>query len=610
MFCICRQPYDARRFMIGCDMCNDWFHARCVNITVAEAERIKNFVCPPCRAKQNKGGRKTARKTMPHFQDRRHGSGSRKYGGRRGRHSNFEVNFDTSESESAEERKEPSSDEDADPTAALENKTPTVDVHSYSITKEDLGANVDWATDEQGSRDLLVHLRKRELAIQQDLIAVLTRKQVMAAGMGFAERESSRRRTENELKEKSRDPNDDNVEFHRRKMSGMYEAFETEEELRETEDFNIQCRVSGAYIPVDLFGIHTLECSRESALTRFKANQQSMRMKPIICGCPLLNAESETLLQEPPKPAPLKQEAKGEPVDRTPAEGEEKAPKDEANNMETEQQGVVEGAVAPMQVDAVVSDANAGEKQLEQPASTPSPEAERTTGADGAEGAADSANGDSRDMASAAQDGKDAGAIPNEIRPPPAEGPNPGAADAADAASAGAGLTAPAAVPQLQRPRRSRRGIKRALEDKPPERTAKRTRQQIKRAEVQESFRKMVGYTLHPANTRGALDASYSGYCTKTTSECKEHAGWAALWRVECAQLELFYQRRLQLIRDEIIAVRQADQQRRNEIERAKQKAEREAKQKERDAALAAERNGGNAFGGQMEPRRVQGMGY
>lgn len=49
LFCICRQPYDPRRFMIGCDKCYGWFHARCVNVTTTEASRIKQFVCPPCR---------------------------------------------------------------------------------------------------------------------------------------------------------------------------------------------------------------------------------------------------------------------------------------------------------------------------------------------------------------------------------------------------------------------------------------------------------------------------------------------------------------------------------------------------------------------------------
>ena len=48
LFCICRQPYDSRRFMIGCDDCDGWFHAKCVNLSKAEAEDSKQWRCPDC----------------------------------------------------------------------------------------------------------------------------------------------------------------------------------------------------------------------------------------------------------------------------------------------------------------------------------------------------------------------------------------------------------------------------------------------------------------------------------------------------------------------------------------------------------------------------------
>ena len=48
LFCICRQPYDSRRFMIGCDDCDGWFHAKCVNLSRAEAEATKQWKCPDC----------------------------------------------------------------------------------------------------------------------------------------------------------------------------------------------------------------------------------------------------------------------------------------------------------------------------------------------------------------------------------------------------------------------------------------------------------------------------------------------------------------------------------------------------------------------------------
>ena len=34
LWCICRQPHN-NRFMICCDMCQDWFHGKCVHITKA-----------------------------------------------------------------------------------------------------------------------------------------------------------------------------------------------------------------------------------------------------------------------------------------------------------------------------------------------------------------------------------------------------------------------------------------------------------------------------------------------------------------------------------------------------------------------------------------------
>ncbi|KAL2283987.1 hypothetical protein FJTKL_09221 [Diaporthe vaccinii] len=51
-YCICRGP-DDHRWMISCDMCNDWFHGECVNIdkTIGEA-LIQRYVCPGCTDRQ------------------------------------------------------------------------------------------------------------------------------------------------------------------------------------------------------------------------------------------------------------------------------------------------------------------------------------------------------------------------------------------------------------------------------------------------------------------------------------------------------------------------------------------------------------------------------
>ncbi|OHW94260.1 PHD-finger domain-containing protein [Colletotrichum incanum] len=47
-YCICRGP-DDHRFMISCDVCEDWFHGECINIAKDVGENlIERFVCPNC----------------------------------------------------------------------------------------------------------------------------------------------------------------------------------------------------------------------------------------------------------------------------------------------------------------------------------------------------------------------------------------------------------------------------------------------------------------------------------------------------------------------------------------------------------------------------------
>ncbi|XP_023316748.1 death-inducer obliterator 1 isoform X3 [Trichogramma pretiosum] len=63
LWCICRQPHN-NRFMICCDICEEWFHGKCVHVTTAmdlsslstgeemEKKGIE-WVCPNCKAKKN-----------------------------------------------------------------------------------------------------------------------------------------------------------------------------------------------------------------------------------------------------------------------------------------------------------------------------------------------------------------------------------------------------------------------------------------------------------------------------------------------------------------------------------------------------------------------------
>lgn len=47
-YCLCRGP-DDHRWMIGCDVCEDWFHGECVGVDKAIGEAlIVRYVCPRC----------------------------------------------------------------------------------------------------------------------------------------------------------------------------------------------------------------------------------------------------------------------------------------------------------------------------------------------------------------------------------------------------------------------------------------------------------------------------------------------------------------------------------------------------------------------------------
>jgi len=56
LYCVCRKPYDASRFMVGCDQCSNWFHVDCVGLTETQAKKAAQYLCPNCdklRAKNN-----------------------------------------------------------------------------------------------------------------------------------------------------------------------------------------------------------------------------------------------------------------------------------------------------------------------------------------------------------------------------------------------------------------------------------------------------------------------------------------------------------------------------------------------------------------------------
>ncbi|KAH7548379.1 hypothetical protein JRO89_XS14G0111100 [Xanthoceras sorbifolium] len=50
----CGDNYNADEFWIGCDICEQWYHGKCVKITPAKAESIKQYKCPSCSLKKGR----------------------------------------------------------------------------------------------------------------------------------------------------------------------------------------------------------------------------------------------------------------------------------------------------------------------------------------------------------------------------------------------------------------------------------------------------------------------------------------------------------------------------------------------------------------------------
>jgi len=56
-YCICnRTEAEAPdTMMIDCDICKNWFHGECVNLTPEEMEELEFYACPKCTGKSGKG---------------------------------------------------------------------------------------------------------------------------------------------------------------------------------------------------------------------------------------------------------------------------------------------------------------------------------------------------------------------------------------------------------------------------------------------------------------------------------------------------------------------------------------------------------------------------
>lgn len=51
VWCLCRQA-DNGKFMIQCDLCDEWYHGECVNVTSKLADTWTEYHCPRCQTPQ------------------------------------------------------------------------------------------------------------------------------------------------------------------------------------------------------------------------------------------------------------------------------------------------------------------------------------------------------------------------------------------------------------------------------------------------------------------------------------------------------------------------------------------------------------------------------
>ena len=61
LFCICRRANDGEA-MICCDVCEEWYHLRCIGLTSHEVARIEHFVCGRCKLDAVKGREENRRR--------------------------------------------------------------------------------------------------------------------------------------------------------------------------------------------------------------------------------------------------------------------------------------------------------------------------------------------------------------------------------------------------------------------------------------------------------------------------------------------------------------------------------------------------------------------
>eukprot|EP00897_Mesotaenium_endlicherianum_P001125 jgi/Mesen1/11012/ME000098S10402 len=55
VYCLCEMPYNPDDLMVNCDVCNDWFHPKCIKKSFKEVREMSSYVCEGCLAKKAGG---------------------------------------------------------------------------------------------------------------------------------------------------------------------------------------------------------------------------------------------------------------------------------------------------------------------------------------------------------------------------------------------------------------------------------------------------------------------------------------------------------------------------------------------------------------------------
>ncbi|KAJ3407485.1 hypothetical protein HDV05_005405 [Chytridiales sp. JEL 0842] len=100
LYCICRKPYDDE-FMICCDLCEEWYHGDCVN--VSSINPPAEYICPVCTAKAEKAASRTNSKA----ELKGKGGKSRKYTIQSSDSSDSDVNIEAENEDRILSRKQP-----------------------------------------------------------------------------------------------------------------------------------------------------------------------------------------------------------------------------------------------------------------------------------------------------------------------------------------------------------------------------------------------------------------------------------------------------------------------------------------------------------------------